>query len=694
MNDLSVEEGLKGDEKVIAEAKRRWKQCVDWESVARQRGRDDRKFAEGDTDNKYQWPDSVRSGREKSQRPCLTINKTRQHNLHIINDAKQNTPSIKIIPTGGDSTYQSAQIYEGVIRHIEYISNSAAAYDNATEFQVKSGIGYWRVVTDYATPDDFDQEILIQPINDPDNVYLDPDIIQKDGSDARYAFIFVDMSKEEFQATYPKYKDYASNSSLGDTTTTQDEYHVRLVEYFRAVPKKDRIVAYVDPETGMRTVERESKIREKYQELADHVIDNPQTKMRDIVDTEIEWRLIVGETVLEKQVWPGRYIPVIRVIGEETVIDGQMDRKGHTRALKDQQRIYNYAASSSVEFVALQSKSPYIASVASIENLGEYYDSANTDNYSVLPYNHMDDDGNELAPPKKADIPVASPAFIQLMQDAHQQMDMASGQYEATFGERSNERSGVAINARQRQGDKATYHFIDNLALAIRFTGKILLDLIPKIYDTQRIIRILAEDGSSAEVMIDPEMQQVYAQRMNRRTQEVQHIFNPSVGNYDVMCDVEPGYATKREEAFNALTNIIERNPNAFMLFGDLWAKNADFAEADKIAERIQNMLPPAAKGEGVDPNIQQMQQQLQKAQQINGKLLQSLSESKLKEKDYSEENSIKAYDAETKRMAVEGEILSKHVVTPRLEAEMLHKMAVQEHQGGLNTRKDTYEDK
>lgn len=694
MDNLQDEDGLKGDDLIIHEAQRRFNYCEDWEAQARVRFLEDLKFANADSDNKYQWPDAIRANRDVSQRPCLTINKTRQHNLHIINDAKQNTPRVRIIPTGDGSSYKSSQIYEGIVRHIEYISNSDAAYDTATEFQVEAGIGYWRIVTDYAGDDSFDQEIFIRRVKDPLNIYLDPDILEKDGSDARFAFIFDDMPKDEFKEAYPKYADKASQVALNDTTSWTDEHHVRIAEYYRCVKKTDKVVAITNPETGEQETHKVSEMSKELKAYYKSVIDDPTTKYRTIETNEIEWYLIVGETVVDHTTWPGKYIPIVRVVGEETIINGEMDRKGHTRALKDAQRMFNYAASSAVEVVALQSKSPYIAPAQAIEGLETYWNNANTENSSILPYNHIDDDGEPIPMPERAQPPVQSTGFMQMMQDSDRQMDMASGQFEATFGQPSNERSGVAINARQRQGETATYHYIDNLAIAIRYTGKILIDLIPKVYDTPRVIRILAEDGSDSEVQLDPQLQQAHMQLVHQRTEEVKHIFNPNVGKYDVLAEVAPGYATRREEEYNALTQIISNEPSAFMLLGDLWADNSDFPGAPKIAERMRNMLPPQATGKApsIPPEqVDQMQQQIQKANEINGKLLQKISEDAIKLKSYAEKNDIDAYKAETGRMVATADILHDHILTPKDQAILMHDLAKQEHKGVLDDKAMRY---
>ena len=678
MAETDLEDGLKGNDKVFREAKRRFEACEQWEATARQRFLDDLRFANADAYNQYQWPGGIRQSREIDQRPCLTINKTRQHCLQIINDAKQNVPGIKINAVGDGATYDAAQIFEGIVRHIEYISNSKSVYDNATTFQVQGGIGFWRVVTDYVGDDSFDQEIYLRTIRDPLNVYMDADINEKDGSDARFCFIFTDMPLDEFKEAYPKYKDKVDQAALGNSVNNEwiTKDHVRIAEYFRKTTKEDRLLAFTDPTTGVQHVIRESKIPGELKELAKKVIDDPETQSRIINDDVVEHYLIIGDEIAEKTEWLGKYIPIVRVIGEETVLDGIMDRKGHTRAMLDPQRMYNYASSASVEFVALQSKTPYIAPAQAIEGLENYYATANTENHAVLPYNHIDDDGNAIPAPERQAAPTPSAAYLQAMQTAQQEMMMVSGQYEANLGQRSNEISGKAISERQRQGDNATYHFIDNLASAIRFTGRILIDLIPKIYDTPRIIRILGEDGSDSHVQLDPQARQASVEQKKQQSDEVSIIFNPNVGRYDVQSDVGPGYATKRQEAFNAFSQIVQTNPELVNVVGDLLFKNADFPGADEIAERLERMVPAQAKGDAPNPEVMQLQQKLQNAQGIMSKMTEQLVEAKLKNKDYTEKNQTEQYRALTDRL----DVMMKTIMTPRDIATFQSDLVAQEH--------------
>jgi hypothetical protein len=640
------------DDKILEEARKRFRRVSEYESSARDLYEDDVRFANADSDNGYQWPETIREGRTKEQRPCLTINKTRQHCLQIINDARQNKPGIEVRPIGEQASYDAAKIFEGVIRHIEYISNAQQAYDTATWHQVMGGIGYWRVLTDYVSDDTFDQEIYIRRISDPLTVYLDPDIQQYDGSDARFGFVFRDMPRDEFEETYPRYKDDLGDVPLNDDGGWNDEHHIRVAEYYRKVEKRDRLLN-LDTGEAVRASTIPPNVREL---MPNDVIDDA----REITEYEIEWYLIAGHKILERRIWPGKYIPLVRVVGEEVKIGKEMDRRGHARALKDPQRMYNYWSSSVTEYVALQTKTPYIAAAEAIEGNQQAWEESNRVARAILPYKAYNDQGQPLPAPQRVAPPAMPDAFIKGLQIAQQEMMLVSGQYQAIMGEPSNETSGKAINARQRQGDNATYHFIDHLASAVRFTGRILIDLIPKVYDTQRVLLIMAEDGSQQQVQLNPQLPVPLAQQQNPITGQVQRIFNPAVGRYEVEADIGPAYATRRQEAFNAFMQIASQNAALVGIIGDLMFKAADFPMADEISERLHNMLPPQALG-GPSPQMQQMQaqsqQQIANLQKLASSLADQLTKAQIELKQKNDKSQLEVYDAETRRMAAVGNI-------------------------------------
>ena len=654
------------DPEILYEARERFRRINDWESEFRSSFIDDTKFVHGDADNHWQWPDTLYSDRDAAQRPSLTINKTRQHALQVINDAKQNKPQIRITPVSDEATKASADVYEGVIRHIEYASNAQVAYDQATETQVHGGIGWWRVVTEYEDDRSFNLVCKIQRVRDALSVWMDPDIQEVDGSDANFAFIVDDVPRDQFGAKYPEYRDripqgtWAGNPIAGGWLS-QD--HVRVAEYFRKSLAEDRVHLLSN---GM--VVRESDIEDDPELVAD--VRRMSVRTRRSLDNRIEWFKIVGGEIVDRDRWPGKYIPLIRVIGEEAVIEGRLERKGHVRALKDPQRIYNYWSSSAVESVALQSKTPYVGAAESIEGFQQYWDTANTANHSVLPFNARDDQGQPLPPPSRQEPPQMPQAYIQGLQIAQAEMNMATGQYEPTMGKPSPyEISGKAIQARQRQGDTATYHYVDNLAIAIRFTGRILLDLIPKVYDTPRILQILAIDGTVDRVQMDPTQSQALVQMPNQTppppgltgiapptpmqlmAAQVTRIFNPNVGTYEVQADVGPAYATKRQQAFEAFSQIVQTAPQMLSVAGDILFKAADFPYAEELAERLQRMVPPQALGQGPSPELVNMQQQLQGAQAHTALLGEKLAVADMKLKAKDEATDIDAYKAVTDRM-------------------------------------------
>lgn len=600
------------DDKIVAEAKARWKRAQEWESAARAIYAEDIKFAEADSDHAdWQWPGAVMDERGDA-RPCLVMNKTRQHCLQIINDARQNKAAIKVTPVGDGATFEAAQMLSGLVRHIEYQSQATEAYEAATNSQVRGGIGYWRVETDYAGDDTLDLEIYVRRIADPMTVYLDPDIRQFDGSDAKWGIVFRDRPHDEAEDDYPDTKGMLSSKPYGDTGGWLTDDSVREAEYYRVVQDRDTLHRLDDGTTVTGAVPE----------------GRSSVKSRKISRPRVEWFKIVGNEVVDREDWPGRFVPLVRVIGEETVIDGKLDRKGHARALKDPQRMYNYWCSAAVEFVALQSKTPYIAPVEAIEGHEEAWVNANTENRAVLTYNHRNDASQEIPAPKRQEPPVMAQAYIQGMEIADNQLLQVSGQYQAELGRPGNEKSGVAIQQRQRQGDNATYHYVDHLAQAIRFTGRIIVDLIPHVYDTPRVLKILQEDSTEQDVHIDPSMPEAHGvvpdptpppmdpsgqvpSEADQAQQRVRTYLNPSVGRYFVQADVGPSFGTQRQEAFNAFEQIVSQNKDLMPVIGDLMFKNADMPGADEISERLKRMVPPQALG-GPGPQVQKLQQQLQ----------------------------------------------------------------------------------
>lgn len=647
---------------IVSEAIERWNRSSEWEATAHTRAIDDYKFAHGDSDNGYQWPDAIKRNRDVDRRPCLTLNITRQHNRMIINEQLQNKSAIKVRPMSGGTTVESAETVQALINDIEYRSNAQYAYERGCNFQVNSGWGYWRLATDYVADDSFDQEIRILAVEDPLRIYMDPDAKDNTKPDrgAMFAFVFDLVPNDQFHEAYPDSEQVGNLQPMGALTGDSDwvmKDHTRVCEYFRKEQTKDVLVSFIDPSNGLR----KSLLRSKMpKEVWNGLKSLPTTRTRDTTRTKVMWYLLVGNTVVDKTEWPGQYIPIVMVLGEETHIQGVMDRKGHTRYMKDSQRMYNYNASAQVEHVALQTKTPWIAAAKAVEQYETMWNTANAVNHSVLIYNDVDPEypEREIPPPQRVQPPVASPAFEQGMQTAFNQMMMTSGQWQNQMGMMGNERTGEAIKQRQMQSDTSVYHFQNNYEAALRATGKMILDLIPRVYDTKRIMRLQLENGTDLQVTLDPSAPQVLQQRMSEAGDVTERILNPSAGTYDIASDVGPAYGTRREETVQALTLILTQAPQFATLIGDLLLASMDFDKAQEAAARLRRMIPPQALGHGPSPAEQQLAMHNQQLQAALAKALGQTAKTELKLVGKDQMRDIDVYDAHTKRIAALSKML------------------------------------
>lgn len=640
------------DTEIIQEAQKRFDACKAYESLARTYFKQDYRFSNGDARNLYQWDKERTQQRDATQRPYLTINKTRQHNLQIVNDGKQNKPAIAIKPTGGDATYESAQIMQDLIRHIEYRSNATLAYDNASNFQVQAGWGYWRIVNEYVDDSSFEQELLIKTIADPLSVYIDPYAKEVDKSDMRFAFVFEDVAREEIEIKYPEFKDKVPSAPLGNNQLDWiGSNTVRVAEYYRLTEKKDTLV--FNTTTGVSMYK--SDIDPEIWSANGGIDQDPTIKTRRIMRKKIEWFFIIGDKIMEKATWPGKFIPIVKVTGEEFIIDGQYDCRGHTRALIDPQRMYNYMSSAAVEYSGVQSKTPWLVSFAAIEGYEQIWKAANVNNYAYLPYKSgLDQDGQPIPPPTRIEPPAPMPVSLAGMEVAAREMQMVSGQYDAAMGEKGNERSGIAIDKRQRRGDNATYHYVDNLAIAVALTGRILLDAIPHFYDTPRTIMIIGEDGETVRpLQINPQQEEALVEEEASDGEVVSRSLNPKVGMYEVQSHAGPAFSTRRQEAFEAFTLMMTQAPQLTAVIGDIMFRSADFPLANEAAKRLKNMVPRQALGLGPTEEEAALQQQLQQLTAINSELMDKLGVMQSELVRNSEKTAVDRENAITQRLKV-----------------------------------------
>ncbi|MGO9171999.1 MAG: portal protein [Rhodomicrobium sp.] len=583
------------DSDIIDEAQERLNAAWTQDRENREDAFMDLKFLAGD-----QWPQAIRLQREATNRPCLTINRLPQFVNQVANDVRKNPPGIKAIPAGGPATQEIAEIYTGLFRQIQARSNAAHVFCQAAYYAVACGIGHFRLTTEYADDDSFDQEIFIRRIQHPLSVFWDPDAIEPDRSDANYCLVSELIQRDAFKKRFPDASeaDFAVPSDLNAETglfwATRDA--VRLAEYWRKVPE-ERTLGRTDTGEVLDLTKVSKASLRGVQVVAE----------RKVKSYKIERYLLSGTEVLEGPTeWAGRFIPIFPVIGSEVALESKTIRHGLVRFSMDPQQLYNYSRSAAAEVIALQPRAPFLATPNMIAKYKGQWDTHNTNARPYLLY-----DPDPEAPggrPMREPPPAMAQAFVEEAKIASEEIQSTTGIYNSSLGARSNEVSGVAIHARESQGDTSTLHFQDNLVATLHHLGRAMIDLVPKIYDSQRIIRVLQEDGEEQQ----PVHINVPVMTLDGKPLLLNDL---SQGIYDVRVKIGPAYQTRRAEAADSMLQFIQAVPQAAQVIGDLIAKSMDWPGAEAIAERLEKMLPPQISGNPPPPEAQQaqaMQQQVQ----------------------------------------------------------------------------------
>ena len=612
---------------LLAEGRKLFDQCAEAENDNRTTGKEDIRFArEG-----IQWPDKIAKDRETEGRPCLTINKLPAFIRQVVNDARQNKPSIKVHPVDSNADPETAEIINGLIRNIEYTSNADVAYDTATECAVTNGFGYIRVGLDYAYDDSFDMDLSINRVRNPFSVYGDPNSMAADSSDWDVSFVVDRLTETQFKRDWGDKAtvDWNDVDAWGGTSWRDGRDTVLVAEWWSR-EKIDKPILQLS--NGMVIGKEEFAENTALQVLVQAGALQVKAE-RTTKSCKVTQRFMSGAEVLETRDWPGRYIPIIPVYGDEFDIEGKRYLRSLVHNAVDAQRMFNYWRTTSTELVALAPRVPYIGPVGAFAT-DPNWATANTKSH---PYLEHDVVAGANGPQRQPlDMGVAAGALQEAL-NASDDIKAIIGMYDASLGARSNETSGKAIMARQREGDVSTFHFIDNMSRAIRHTGRVLLDLIPHVYNAERVVRVIGEDGKERAATIngqtpkmDPNGQPVQQQNPETGAMEpVMVMHDLTIGKYDLVVKAGPSFTTQREEAVEVIQTLIQAYPPAAPILAPELLEKMDWPGAQKIAEKLQQQgqLPPEVQKliEDGKAEIADLQQQLQAA-----KMDRSLDEAKL----------------------------------------------------------------
>ncbi len=600
-------------EDLLAEVRERLSLCISVEGQERREAVESFAFVFGD-----QWPDDMRRIRQVEQRPALTNNRLPAFVHQVTNDIRQNRPGIKVHPVDDGADRETADVLQGMIRHIEYASNADFAYDTSVAHGVIGGKGYFRLITDYCEDDTFDQDIKFLRVPNPFTVYWDPWSTEPDGSDSRFVIITDMIPRGDFRRDYPEAKandvtDLQSGTGDGSTMWLSTE-SVRVAEYYRVEVERKKL---------LRLSTGENVWADEVGELPPEVVIERE-RMAD--RRKVMLYKVTGVDVLESSEVPCRWIPVFPVYGEEHIVNNRITRCGMIKHAKDPMRMFNFWTTSATEEVSLRPKTPFIGAVGQFETAKTSWQQANRRSFSFLEYDPVEVGGGIAPPPQRqpmADVPAGA---IQMLALAESNIKATMGLFDASLGARGNASSGRQELLQQKEGDTATFHFTDNLSRTIRHVGRCMLSMIPRVYDTQRVIRIMGEDD---EVKSAP-LNQPLEQPIQKEDGAIQTVLNDlSVGRYDVTVSTGPSYQTKRQEQADAMLNLGQAAPMLWQAAGDLLVKSMDWNGADEIAERLKRAIPPQIRGEDEEQGQlpPQVVQVLQQAQAEIQQLQQALAE-------------------------------------------------------------------
>jgi Phage P22-like portal protein len=565
------------DKEFISLALERWEQANEAEADAREECLEDLKFSIGD-----QWPEMIKSARALEGRPMLTMDQTGQSVQLVCNNQRQQRPSIKVNPVGNGADVESAEIWTGIIRHIEVQSDAELAYDESFEYMVRCGRGHFRLMTEYCDDDSGNQDIVIKPIENTFSVYYDP------SHKKAWCFIIEDLTRAEYVEQYPDSDLAGSWDTFQGRGDTPKEWlskdGVRIAEYYRI------------EETPRRKGAPKKKV--------------------------IWCKINAFERIDRDKTIPGKRIPIIPVLGKSLHVDGKHYLAGLIRNAKGPQRQYNFMVSAATETIALAPKSPFVVEEGQIENHENEWKTANTKNWSVLQYKGKALDGHLLPIPARQGAEPPIQAMSHMIQQAGLDLKASIGLYDPSLGQRKGDESGIAINKLQQQGDQATFNYSDNLTRSMRAAGRILIDWIPVYYDTPRVQRIIKPDGTSQHVVTHMGADQQQDAQEMAEERNIAKIYDLKQGTYDITIEVGPSYQTKRQEAVATQLELVKADPNILPLIGDLLVGEMDIPNAKEIAKRLHAVLPPQVLAAD-DPTKQGQQLQAQ-VTNLTGQLQQT----------------------------------------------------------------------
>lgn len=653
----------------IQSARERYLDATEGVGNQRQQIAEDLEFS--DPSDPKQWPADEKAQRENDpggRRPCLVHDQTGQYVANVAGQVEQRPPAAHAIPVGDGADRKVAEHLDGYFRHIEYSSRAPQHYTRSLTSAGRAGVGYLFVRPEYVDRALNWQEPRISSEGDPLRVVLDPWSVELDGSDAKWGIHLVPMSHSDFEMQFGA---KAEKVSFGEdaTSSVKDDRKSIVVadEWLIEETRKNVIIARVDGTEDQFSMSEDEYHAARQRDPRIVYVDNFMDKVRCV-----KWRRMSGAQVFSTTDYPADSIGIVPMYGYVGWSDGRMKYCGIPRRARAAQQAYNYHISELRAYMNQAPKAPWLVPISAIQDqkVKDLWDRASVESRAWLPYNDWDAaERRTVPPPSRAQISTNLQNHMAGAEQALKDIQASLGMYQASLGAPSNETSGVAIEGRKQQGEAATAHFPAHMAASIAQVGRLCMQMIPRLIDTKRQLRVLGIDNTPGKVMVDPK--QAEPLRDDGGTISI----NPNIGRYDVRVVVGASFSTQRQQAQEAYTEMMRANPEMMPALAPLWAQTLDVPHADKLAQVLTAMAPEPVKAilqpEQQEDTAQlkaqneQLKKALQEAIQHAHDAQNEADEANLKlqtaandHEDKGTELAIKAFDAETKRLQVLGTTL------------------------------------
>lgn len=656
-------------------AKKRYQEAVDGLRDQRTQIEEDLEFT--DPSDPQQWDDAEKRQRENDPggaRPCLVLDQLGQYIANVAGQVEQRPPAMHALPVNGGADRKVAENLDGFFRQIEYASRAQQHYVRALTSAARAGVGYLIITPEYTDRALNYQEPRISSEGDPLRIVLDPFSVELDGSDARFGYWLTPMSFAQFEERFGEKAEKCSFDDAEGRTVNDNRESITVAQEWLIEEKTVNVIVCRDAKGDEFTHDEDDYHAARQRDPSITYVRNFRDKRK-----KVTWRLMSGAQVFETTEYPADGIGIVPMYGYVGWSEGRMHYCGIGRRGRNAQRAYNYHVSELRAYMNQAPKAPWLVPISAIQDakVKELWDNASVESRAWLPYNDWDPVGNRaVTPPQRAQVSTNLQNHIQGALQAREDIQASLGMYQANLGAPSNETSGVAIEGRKQQGEAATANFPAHMAASIAHVGRICMQMIPRLIDTRRQLRVLSIDNTPSVVIADPKQQQA----MGEPDEQGVITINPNVGRYDVRVVVGASFSTQRAQAQEAYTEMMRANPEMMPAIAPLWAQTLDVPHADKLAQVLTAMAPDPVKAilqpeqqdstAALKAQVDQLKMALKQATEIAHEAQQDadsahaeLSKREIEGETRDDENAIKAYDALTKRLQVMGAAMTPDAV-------------------------------